>query len=320
MSDMLEALPGTFSHTGGRGTDVFLTAILLPNFSITIVVVRLWTSKFIVRRWYPDDTLAMIATIFAILHSMMVCIGNKRFSTTTIHQINSNEYALEARLGAGDYLFNFSPSNLELLLNVGRWGGVPLYNLTTVFIKASILMFYQRFTANRALKITTYAVLVAVIAYSLVNIIASFALDFSDPEKCDRLFVAYIVCAALNVATDVAILLLPFWILRPLQISTGRKIAIGMVLMGGGFVSAVSILRLVINIQTDKDLDTTYAWGNSVKWTSTRSLLSPRFIILTFQEESDQRIWGRNRPKKGDGSSDDDDDDDYSPAGTLTAP
>jgi hypothetical protein len=144
-------------------------------------------------------------------------------------------------------------------------------------------MFYQRFTANRALKITTYAVLVAVIAYSLVNIIASFALDFSDPEKCDRLFVAYIVCAALNVATDVAILLLPFWILRPLQISTGRKIAIGMVLMGGGLyvflnsedtmlytnyasVSAVSILRLVINIQTDKDLDTTYAWGNSVKW------------------------------------------------------
>lgn len=26
--------------------------------------------------------------------------------------------ALEARLGAGDLLFNFSPSNLELLLNV----------------------------------------------------------------------------------------------------------------------------------------------------------------------------------------------------------
>ncbi|CAH0042263.1 unnamed protein product, partial [Clonostachys rhizophaga] len=170
MSDMLEAPPGTFSHTGGHSTDVFLTAILLPIFSIPIVVVRLWTSKFIVRRWHPDD---------------------------------------KARLGAGDHLFNFSPSNLELLLNVGRWVGVPLYNLTTVFIKASILMFYQRFTANRALKITTYAVLAVVVAYSLVNIIASFALDCSDPEKCDRLFVAYIVCAALNVATDVAILLLP---------------------------------------------------------------------------------------------------------------
>jgi hypothetical protein len=61
MSDMLEALPGTFSHTGGRGTDVFLTAILLPNFSITIVVVRLWTSKFIVRRWYPDDSTSLVS-------------------------------------------------------------------------------------------------------------------------------------------------------------------------------------------------------------------------------------------------------------------
>ncbi|KAK7216087.1 hypothetical protein V2G26_004090 [Clonostachys chloroleuca] len=127
-------------------------------------------------------------------------------------------------------------------------------------------MFYQRFNANRALEITTHAVLAVVVAYSLVNIIASFALDCSNPEKCDRLFVAYIVCAALNVATDVAILLLPFWILCPLQVSTGRKIAIGMVLMGGRFVSAVSILRLVITIQTDKELDTTYAWGNSVKW------------------------------------------------------
>lgn len=144
-------------------------------------------------------------------------------------------------------------------------------------------MFYQRFNANRALEITTHAVLAVVVAYSLVNIIASFALDCSNPEKCDRLFVAYIVCAALNVATDVAILLLPFWILCPLQVSTGRKIAIGMVLMGGRLyvfpdseqtmlyanpasVSAVSILRLVITIQTDKELDTTYAWGNSVKW------------------------------------------------------
>ncbi|CAH0047372.1 unnamed protein product [Clonostachys solani] len=244
MSNMLEALPGTFSHTGGRSTDVFLTAILLPIFSIPIVVIRLWTSKSIVRRWHPDD---------------------------------------KARLGAGDHLFNFSPSNLVLLLNVGRWGGVPLYNLTTVFIKASILTFYLRFTADRALKAATYAVLAIVVAYSLVNIIASFALDCSDPEKCDRLFVAYIVCAALNVATDIAILLLPFWILHPLQISTGRKIAIGMVLMGGGLyvfphsehtmlyanstsVSAVSILRLVITIQTDGELDTTYVWGNSVKW------------------------------------------------------
>ncbi|CAG9996394.1 unnamed protein product [Clonostachys byssicola] len=228
MSDMLEAPPGTFSHTGGRSTDVFLTAILLPVFSIPFVVLRLWTSKFIVRRWHPDDTLAMIAT-------------------------------------------------------VGRWGGVPLYNLTTVFIKASILMFYQRFTANRALNVTIHAVLAVVIAYSLVNIIATFALDCSDPEECNRLFVAYIVCAALNVATDVAILLLPYWILRPLQTSTGRKIAIGIVLLGGGLyvfpnsehtmlyansasVSAVSILRPVITIQTDKEPDTTYAWGNSVKW------------------------------------------------------
>uniref|UniRef100_A0A0B7KB82 Rhodopsin domain-containing protein n=1 Tax=Bionectria ochroleuca TaxID=29856 RepID=A0A0B7KB82_BIOOC len=230
-----------------------------------------------------------------------------------------------------------------MIATVGRWGGVPLYNLTTVFIKASILMFYQRFTANRALKITTYAVLVAVIAYSLVNIIASFALDFSDPEKCDRLFVAYIVCAALNVATDVAILLLPFWILRPLQISTGRKIAIGMVLMGGGFVSAVSILRLVINIQTDKDLDTTYAWGNSVKWSLIETWCGlicaclpcikpaldrycPRVSSCKLFKKRATSGYGEeigstlHKPKKGDGSSDDDDDDDYSPAGTLTAP
>jgi hypothetical protein len=44
----------------------------------------------------------------------------------------------------------------------------------------------------------------------------------------------FIACASMNVATDIAILVLPFWILRPMNLSLGRRLAIGVLLMAGG--------------------------------------------------------------------------------------
>ncbi|KAM5343416.1 hypothetical protein ACJ41O_011953 [Fusarium nematophilum] len=157
---------------------------------------------------------------------------------------------------------------LTVIATVSKWGGVPVYNLTTLFIKASILVFYLRFTVDTALRICTFIVLLVVVAYSLTNAIAAIVLDCNEELKdnCRHLLNIFIAGAALNVATDVAILLLPFWILRPMKVSMGRKVGIAFVLMAGGFVSAVSIIRLVATTQANKEVDVTYGWGDSVKW------------------------------------------------------
>ncbi|KAH6972897.1 hypothetical protein BKA56DRAFT_592994 [Ilyonectria sp. MPI-CAGE-AT-0026] len=237
---------GLFSHTGGRSDTVFYLAVIFPIVSVPIILLRLWASKFIVKKWHIDDTLTVIATTFAVLQSVAV--------------------AVEARLGAGDHIITMTPEGISLLLKIGKWAGVPLYNLTTLFIKASVLMFYLRFFVDATFRMVTYGVLFVVVAYSMVNVIATFALNCENNAACDQLFRVYITCAAVNVATDFAILLLPFWLLRPMKVPFARKVGIAVVLMGGGFVTGVSIYRLVITIRVDSEADVTYGWGESVKW------------------------------------------------------
>ncbi|KAH7124599.1 hypothetical protein EDB81DRAFT_208899 [Dactylonectria macrodidyma] len=237
---------GLFEHTGGRSEALVIAAILFPILSAPIIILRLWASKSILRKWHIDDTLTIISAIFAVLQSVFV--------------------VFQARLGAGDHIITMTPEGFSLLLKVGIWGGVPLYNLTTIFIKASVLMFYLRFSITAAFRIVTYAVIFVVVAYSIINIAATFALDCANNAACDQLFRVYIACAAINVLTDFAILLLPFWLLHPMRVRFARKVGIALILMAGGFVLGVSIYRLVITILVDEEADVTYGWGESIKW------------------------------------------------------
>ncbi|KAM5353463.1 hypothetical protein ACJ41O_000113 [Fusarium nematophilum] len=203
---------GVFEHTGGFSEALVIAAILFPILSAPIIILRLWASKSILKKWHIDD------------------------STFSSHHYSRT------------------------------WGGVPLYNLTTIFIKASVLMFYLRFSITAAFRIVTYAVIFIVVAYSIINIAATFALDCANNAACDQLFRVYIACAAMNVLTDFAILLLPFWLLHPMRVRFARKVGIALILMAGGFVLGVSIYRLIITILVDEEADVTYGWGESIKW------------------------------------------------------
>ncbi len=124
--------------------------------------------------------------------------------------------------------------------------GIPasvFYNLSTLFIKASILSFYLRFAAaNRPFQITVYVVLFVIVGYSL-NAGFSFLYlctpirrlwDASVDGTCVDLYSAYLVSSVLNAVTDVVILLLPIWLLWPLRVRLKQKILVGLALMPGG--------------------------------------------------------------------------------------
>ncbi|KAL2671547.1 hypothetical protein Neosp_014137 [[Neocosmospora] mangrovei] len=174
----------------------------------------------------------------------------------------------DARLGSGDHIWNIDPKSLEILFKSTKWGGLPVYNIATVFIKASVLTFYLRFTVDVYFKMCSYAVLFIVVANAIVNIVGSAILECTAPGQasCQQTIIIQIVSAAVNSATDAVILLLPFWLLRPMKVPLSRKIGIAVVLMAGGFVFFVSIFRLVSTTQLDDNLDATYRGGNSLKW------------------------------------------------------
>ncbi|KAF4441811.1 integral membrane [Fusarium albosuccineum] len=120
---------------------------------------------------------------------------------------------------------------------VNRWTSLPLYNVTTLFIKASVLAFYLRFTVDIYFKICNYFVLAIVITNCLVNVITTSIwgkCTVTLQDDCQQTIIMQIVSAALNVATDIAILMLPFWLLHPMKVPMGRKIGIALILMAGG--------------------------------------------------------------------------------------
>lgn len=47
---------GFMSHTQGGSTSLFYTGVFMPVFSIPIVLLRLWTSQFIMKKWHKDDS------------------------------------------------------------------------------------------------------------------------------------------------------------------------------------------------------------------------------------------------------------------------
>jgi hypothetical protein len=130
-------------------------------------------------------------------------------------------------------------------------GGALTYNLTTMFVKLSILSFYLRFSVDRAFRVAVYIVMFIAVGYSIPNAflflfncrpIQSYW-DWTIPQEyCIDQQKIFDASNILNMATDFLILLLPIWILRPMRVPLLRKIGIALILMAGGLYVAPSIL------------------------------------------------------------------------------
>ncbi|KAM5350865.1 hypothetical protein ACJZ2D_017169 [Fusarium nematophilum] len=180
--------PDLFSHAEGRSRELFYTSALLPVFIIPIVILRLWTSIKIVRKWHTDDTLIIIATLI-------------------------------------------------------KYCALPLYNGTLVFVKVSVFAFYLRFTIDVYFKACAYTFMGIVVSSTVANIVISTAAVCAADltGRCQLITISQTVYSVFNVATDVAILLLPFWLLHPMKVPLGRKVGIAIVLMAGGLYGTLSI-------------------------------------------------------------------------------
>ena len=124
---------------------------------------------------------------------------------------------------------------------LGSLIGATAYNFGTLFIKLSILTFYMKFSAHRRIQNVLYLVMFITVGYNLSGILCLFYLctpirrywDFSVEGKCLDLNGYFIANSAMNVATDVILLILPIWLLKPLRVPKRQKIGVTIVLMMG---------------------------------------------------------------------------------------
>ncbi|KAH8888073.1 hypothetical protein GQ53DRAFT_826637 [Thozetella sp. PMI_491] len=255
---MLPPPPGitpNIDHPESAAWKLIVAGILCPVFAIIFWSLRHYTTLVLVRRSYVDDWL--------IVASLVLAIG---LSIVDISQ---------TRYGMCTHMWETTPDNFQRIVIVGIPASV-FYNLSTLFVKASILSFYLRFAAaNRPFRIAVYTVLFVITGYSL-NAGFSFLYlcnpihklwDGSAEGTCVDLYTAFLVSSVLNAVTDVIILLLPIWLLWPLRVKITQKILVALVLMPGGFVCAVSFLRLASIPDGANDPDTTWRYcDNNIWW------------------------------------------------------
>ena len=122
--------------------------------------------------------------------------------------------------------------------------GPLFYNFSTLFTKVSLCLLYLRL--SKALSLIFRVIVHVVMAISaLYSLLAAFGfLWLCQPiskyfdlamttGKCVDFAIAFLVIGCINVATDLALLLLPIYIIHNLSLPLPRKVSAALLLMAG---------------------------------------------------------------------------------------
>ncbi|KKK12094.1 hypothetical protein AOCH_000035 [Aspergillus ochraceoroseus] len=140
---------------------------------------------------------------------------------------------VENHYGLGEHAHDLHPDELRSQLKA-LWITIPLYNLSLNLTKVSILLLYLRIFTTKTYRILLIAVLVFVICTGLWMVFSAllFCLpvqSFWDPtieHTCLSKPVVWSLNAALQIVTDLTIVLLPMPLLATLRIPPRQKICL----------------------------------------------------------------------------------------------
>lgn len=135
-----------------------------------------------------------------------------------------------------------------------QFAGGPLYCLTVLGFKLSLLISYLRVAGfNR-----TYATVVWIVLVSIAK-----QWDPSIPGKCLNALPIYFALGGTSLGWDLIIIILPFPILRRLQLDFHRKVALFAVFSLGFFVTIVQAIRLtsIARLATYTDSKGSIQWS-----------------------------------------------------------
>ncbi|KAL1640701.1 hypothetical protein SLS58_006715 [Diplodia intermedia] len=149
-----------------------------------------------------------------------------------------------------------------------------IYAPTQGFAKLSLLLFYRRLAPFAWFRAAIYAVMFVVISYTL-GIMFSLIFpckpiasnwDITVEGTCINKTGIYIATAVINIATDIALLLLPVPVLARLQIPRLEKAALIAMFGVGSMTCITSVVRLILLLPMLTDLDQTWAVSIPCVW------------------------------------------------------
>jgi hypothetical protein len=140
-----------------------------------------------------------------------------------------------------------------------------------------ILHFYQQINCvDTAFRWAVYFSQFAVVSTSVtlfilstvpcIPIRASWDIEFDGDSNCIDSTKLFESNAAIGVATDLLILLVPIPMVAKLQVSRARKAGLMLMFIVGGLTTLTSMARLIVLLAANGDADRTWASAPTVLW------------------------------------------------------
>lgn len=132
------------------------------------------------------------------------------------------------------------------------WVAIPMYNASLACTKYSILFQYLRIFPSRPFRIASYTVMGVVATYSSWAIVSGFVncvpvakfWNRSIEGNCLSFEALWFFNAAMNIATDLTLLIMPMPLLSQLKLPRTQKIAlVGVFAIGGLYVPSILFIR-----------------------------------------------------------------------------
>ncbi|KAF2817692.1 uncharacterized protein BDZ99DRAFT_513920 [Mytilinidion resinicola] len=174
-----------------------------------------------------------------------------------------------------------------------------LYGIGLGCVKTSLMVLYLRiFGTTKKFRITIYVAMVIVWGWAFSIVIEAFLLcrpcelgpdrhtgssmgaiasnwDPTIPGKCGNRNAAFVAAGALNMLTDIMVLLLPVPHIWSLQLQVGRKVGLLATFGLGIFVSAISIIRMKFLLSLNL-ADATFSLPDPFMW----SVVEPELAVI----------------------------------------
>ncbi|KAI9807205.1 MAG: hypothetical protein M1825_005923 [Sarcosagium campestre] len=249
----LEGIPGqqppvgvvpNFVNPESRAPKLIVANAICIALALVFVIMRLITRIFVVKSMGADDYMCIVATVLLpFLLLWLKFSARLRWFVMTDYGLGRHQWDVPLTTIIGGWL---------------KWNIISeiIYILALMLIKSSILLLYRRmFEAKGKVRWAVDATLGFTIAFSVACI---FAIIFAcNPiKKLWDSSITYGTCinpeplaiahAALNIFTDLLILVIPIPVVWTLQLGLRFRLQIILMFATGAFVCGVSFVRLVI--------------------------------------------------------------------------
>ncbi|KAK7991822.1 hypothetical protein PG988_000616 [Apiospora saccharicola] len=210
------------------------------------------------RKWQGDDVFAVLSLIFWTAElCMLELIGQ-----------NGTNIGIPDEVGA-----KLNPEEIAKMEAGSKYllAGWCFYVTLIWCLKGTMLCFFHRITEGLRLQrfvkllsllcVLAYIVMLAVILGHCQPLRKNWQVVPNPGDSCTLAVANYLTLVVLNVSTDAMIVATPIPLLWKVKLTSGRKVAVGLLLCSGVFIMIATILRCVMSLHDIQGINVSTIWA-----------------------------------------------------------